>query len=230
MTKDLPIAAKVREGPRWAEVDAPVAHVASTMEAPPRLGPSKKPARKPARPVEPPTDVEPLALTLADCRLDSDDPIARLVAFMSERYAIFKRRKAGEKWPWTTDPILRDAKFCNVFRESDRTSIWIAQNWRDPRRDDPDNWLPMALARFGPFETSALEAIGYPVSWNPGHVRAVLTERLQRKQPTFSSAYKGIMAEPGQSRVDSVIQVLDQMWCDREQLRPRPRRHLPILL
>src|SRR5262249_16491816 len=179
-------------------------------------------ARKPARPVEPPTDVEPVALTLADCRLDSDDPIARLVAFMSERYAIFKRRKAGEKWPWTTDPILRDAKFCNVFRESDRTSIWIAQNWRDPRRDDPDNWLPMALARFGPFETSALEAIGYPVSWNPGHVRAVLTERLQRKQPTFSSAYKGIMAEPGQSRVDSVIQVLDQMWCDREQLRPRP--------
>ena len=36
--------------------------------------------------------------------------------FASERHRVFERRVAGEPDPWTDDPILREFKFCNVFR------------------------------------------------------------------------------------------------------------------
>ena len=32
------------------------------------------------------------------------------------------RRMAGEPYPWTTDPVLREWRFCNVHREHDRTT------------------------------------------------------------------------------------------------------------
>jgi len=40
--------------------------------------------------------------------------------FASERQRMFERRVAGEPGPWTGDRILREYKFCNVFRASDR--------------------------------------------------------------------------------------------------------------
>jgi DNA polymerase len=42
----LPVAAKVRSGPRWAEVDVPVVHVAGTLEAPPPKAKAKRPAKR----------------------------------------------------------------------------------------------------------------------------------------------------------------------------------------
>jgi hypothetical protein len=43
-------------------------------------------------------------------------------SFAAERHAIFSRRVAGQSAPWTSDPILLEFKFCNVFRASDRVS------------------------------------------------------------------------------------------------------------
>ena len=45
--------------------------------------------------------------------------------FASERQAIFERRLAGQVGPWTSDPILRQYKFCNVFRAADRVSQYM---------------------------------------------------------------------------------------------------------
>jgi 5-hmdU DNA kinase, helical domain len=42
--------------------------------------------------------------------------------FAAERQRIFERRLQGEEPPWTTDPILSEYRFCNVFRASDRVS------------------------------------------------------------------------------------------------------------
>lgn len=47
--------------------------------------------------------------------------------FASERQAIFERRVAGLSAPWTTDPILREYKFCNVYRAADRVSQFLIQ-------------------------------------------------------------------------------------------------------
>ncbi|MGH3829458.1 MAG: nucleotide kinase domain-containing protein [Pseudonocardiaceae bacterium] len=45
--------------------------------------------------------------------------------FASERQAAFERRVSGEQWPWTRDPILREFKFCNVYRAADRVSQYM---------------------------------------------------------------------------------------------------------
>lgn len=42
--------------------------------------------------------------------------------FAAERQRVFERRLAGETPPWTDDAILREYRFCNVFRAADRVS------------------------------------------------------------------------------------------------------------
>ena len=48
--------------------------------------------------------------------------------FASERQRVFERRVAGEPGPWTDDPILREFKFCNVFRAADRVSQYMIRD------------------------------------------------------------------------------------------------------
>jgi hypothetical protein len=48
--------------------------------------------------------------------------------FASERQRMFTRRVAGEPGPWTDDPILREFKFCNVFRAADRVSQYMIRD------------------------------------------------------------------------------------------------------
>jgi hypothetical protein len=45
--------------------------------------------------------------------------------FAAERQHAFKRRVAGQSWPWSDDPIFREYKFCNVFRAADRVSQYM---------------------------------------------------------------------------------------------------------
>lgn len=48
--------------------------------------------------------------------------------FAARRQEAFERRLAGDKWPWTDDPILQMYKFCNVYRASDRVSQYMIAN------------------------------------------------------------------------------------------------------
>jgi hypothetical protein len=48
--------------------------------------------------------------------------------YASERQRMFERRLAGEPGPWTSDPILRDFKFCNVYRAADRVSQYMIRD------------------------------------------------------------------------------------------------------
>jgi hypothetical protein len=45
--------------------------------------------------------------------------------FAAKRQEIFERRIAGQAEPWTDDPILKEFKFCNVFRAADRVSQYL---------------------------------------------------------------------------------------------------------
>ncbi len=48
--------------------------------------------------------------------------------FASERQRMFTCRVEGEAGPWTDDPILREFKFCNVFRAADRVSQYMIRD------------------------------------------------------------------------------------------------------
>ena len=93
-----------------------------------------------------------------------------LFAFIRERHQIYRRREVGKSKPWTTDPILAEWRFCNVYRELDTVTKWIAANWREPHKDDPDLWFAMAIARFVNWPDTLAE-LGYPVPWNPRRFR-----------------------------------------------------------
>ncbi|KAK3272546.1 hypothetical protein CYMTET_19166 [Cymbomonas tetramitiformis] len=46
-------------------------------------------------------------------------------AFIRERFNIYLRRQAGQAAPWTEDAILREWRFCNVFREHDVVTKFV---------------------------------------------------------------------------------------------------------
>jgi hypothetical protein len=48
--------------------------------------------------------------------------------FACARQDIFFRRLAGAREPWSSDPILTEYKFTNVYRASDRVSQFLIQN------------------------------------------------------------------------------------------------------
>ena len=48
--------------------------------------------------------------------------------FAAERQDMFFRRASGTAMPWTEDPILRQYKFTNAYRASDRVSQYLIRN------------------------------------------------------------------------------------------------------
>lgn len=59
---------------------------------------------------------------------ESRDEFSYYLYWMCERMDIFWKKFRGENKPWTTDPILQDFKFCNVYRCLDRVSQYLLKN------------------------------------------------------------------------------------------------------
>ena len=70
--------------------------------------------------------------------------------FASERQAVFERRVADDPFPWTEDPILRDYKFCNVYRATDRVSQYLIRDvcYHDEPCDPEDRIFQIVAFHF----------------------------------------------------------------------------------
>lgn len=111
--------------------------------------------------------------------------------FIKERYSIYKKRQKGLKAPWTTDATLQQYRFCNVFREDDKVTIWIRENWREPYKNHRNLWFAMAIARqINKVET--LERLGFPSqdpeSWKK-HALKVLGSMDEDGEKIYGGAY-----------------------------------------
>lgn len=52
--------------------------------------------------------------------------VDELWSYLTERQRIYHRRHVeGRPWPWTLDPVLREWKFPNVYRELDTGSLYL---------------------------------------------------------------------------------------------------------
>lgn len=80
-----------------------------------------------------------------------------LWAVRRERVRLNKEK--GLPRPWTTDFILNSRHFCNVHREDDRATRWIAKNVREPYADHPDILRILGWARHLNWENSIKIAI-----------------------------------------------------------------------
>jgi len=149
-----------------------------------------------------------------------------LFRFIAERESIREKKDAGAVKPWTTDPILRRYSFCNINRECDKVTRWIADKWRNPHAADPDLWFAMTVARLVNWPDTLAE-LGYPATWDVGRFVTVLHDRYKRGEKVYSGAY--IVGTGGQS-IDKAEflahHVLTPMWESRANVRPKPGESL----
>jgi 5-hmdU DNA kinase-like protein len=140
------------------------------------------------------------------------DPIERFFAYMKERYQIYLKKSAGDPPPWTSDPILQKYKFCNIFREDDRTTRWFRENVRDRLDGTPEVLLATIVFRmFNRISTGAI--IFHSSIWDhfvkTGNAQdlADYIRSMNPKGPHTTGAY--IITSPkGYDKLDGICRIL----------------------
>lgn len=149
--------------------------------------------------------------------------VDEFVAFVQERHLIYERRAEGLPPPWTEDPILATYKFTNVYRENDRVTQWIYENWMQPHLHDPYLWFALCVARIVNWPPS-LEAVGYMGAWAPGKFIKKMAARAESGEQTFTGAYMINQSIPGGKGVPKheyvANFVLNPIWERRKYLQP----------
>ena len=100
-----------------------------------------------------------------------------------------------------------------VYREHDRVTVWIFENWLYPYHDSPNIAFAMCMARhFNWPET--LEAIGFPHTWEPERVRDVLKQRrIVEKKKVYTGAYTISTGGRSMDKIDySIDHVLSPLY------------------
>jgi alpha-glutamyl/putrescinyl thymine pyrophosphorylase clade 1 len=142
--------------------------------------------------------------------------LKRLAYWINERESIRTLKELGAA-KLTNDGILASYRFCNVRREDDKVTRWIAKFWRNPNAED--GWLPhaMIVARFINWPET-LEAIGYPEPW-PVRKNQIREQLHAIKGKVFTGAY--IVSTNGvkMNKIDYVCQTFDRTA--RATLQPK---------
>jgi hypothetical protein len=144
--------------------------------------------------------------------------------FAVERQVIFYRRLKEFPSSWTADPILRNYRFTNAYRATDRVSQYLIREvqYGVGRSQDADEifFRTLLFKIFNRIETwEAIERAIGPVVWGGEELRKIgnlLDSMMSRGMPIYSSAY--IMPSPsfGYTRKHkNHLALLSQMMFDR---------------
>ena len=170
--------------------------------------------------------------------METSPRIADLARFMRERHNVYLKRRNGWPGPWTDDPILRDGRFCNIFRELDTVTQWIDTHIRKPFAGHENLWLMLAIARYINWPETLedlFEWNGMPIydGWSPESLTRVLERRAETGAKVYTGAYM-IRAESDPNKEWYVWTkhryiaeiVIGRLWEDRarwvELLEPEP--------
>jgi hypothetical protein len=136
-------------------------------------------------------------------------------SYARERYNILLRRRGGQHAPWTADPVLQKYRFCNVFREDDRTTEWFKLRVRDPLRHRSEViFATIAFRWFNKIETcKILHQQGLLMDWDQTMVRT----RLHGIKPLITGAYM-IKTPAGMTKLEGLIDCINNVWEDRHSL------------
>lgn len=139
------------------------------------------------------------------------------------RHQIYHARCAGKpREQWTDDPIFQQYRFTNVFRELDKTTLWFANNVREPLRHRPEVLLAtMVFRMFNRIEVG--EAIfcqtgdtlkgsnafsTFVDTRDTRHMRRAIINFVGKKGPHATGAYI-ISSPPGYSKLDGILKLLE---------------------
>lgn len=151
--------------------------------------------------------------------------VAEFANFITEREHIRILKEGGAPHPWTLDPILQSYRFCNVRREHDSVTKWVAKHWRNPHNAHEDLWFAMMVSRLFNWPET-LTDIGFPLPFDSAYIRRmyrVLAKRVAARQKIWTGAY--MISTNGQTvkfKHDYVIEnVLKPAWRNRASIRPQ---------
>jgi len=117
--------------------------------------------------------------------------------------------------PWTEDPILKEFKFCQVFREDDRTTRWFRTHMREPLRNSPEVFMAtIAFRFFNLIETGrTLLDNNLHIDWD----RPKAIEEIKKNPKWITGAY--IVKSPNRmDKVTGVTECVSHLWDDRENI------------
>ena len=88
----------------------------------------------------------------------------KVAYWINERESVRRRKEAGKDKPWFDDPVFHHTYFCNVHREDDRVTRWLANHWR---RHYPHPNYELAIVLFRLINwPDTLEVLGFPFEWS----------------------------------------------------------------
>lgn len=145
--------------------------------------------------------------------------ISKFFEIARERYSILLKRRAGLPKPWTKDPVFQSHRFCNVFREDDRTTVWFRENIRDSLNNayaiNPATVLLsiVAFRWFNRIETwDKIIAVSESIEdifadWDSGDITGRIIDHCEA--PYVTGAYI-IKTPDGKNKVDGVLWCIDE--------------------
>lgn len=144
-----------------------------------------------------------------------------LLAFMQARHAIYLKRKMNLPKPWTQDKILQRYRFCNVYRELDKETIWIKDNWRTPLLGHPNLFFAMLVARLVNWSGTLAELKRPVPRWDRDNFTDVLHSRADRGEKVWTGAYMITTHRQPVDKAEYYAHILDDIWACRDDIRPR---------
>lgn len=137
--------------------------------------------------------------------------------WITERHAIYRRRFLEHRpKPWTTDEVLLDYKFTNVYRELDTGTIWLRQNFLEPHRNDSLDLLAFNCCWYRMFNWTGTGALlGWQTDWHGPTVKEILFAAQAKKTQIFTGAHI-VRSAFGVPKVDSIVDVCTALWALRK--------------
>lgn len=135
-------------------------------------------------------------------------------AFMAERETIRLKRLAGEPFPWTDDPILRQFKFTNVKRIHDKTTQAFKSIYDEAAPHATPRSVLITCATFRYFGTERFaRALGFIDEFDPKCLIDVAATIRKAGDKVFTSAYMITMNGKKGSKPDFVAnEILLPLW------------------
>jgi hypothetical protein len=136
--------------------------------------------------------------------------------FIYDRHLIwYKRFVLGLEAPWTTDPILLEYKFTNVYRELDRGTVFLLDNILGHGSPIEQVWNIIIYRMFN--RISTFEAIGFQhlTPWKRKEMYDILRHRQDvEKQPLYTDAHMVCAYEhfPGDDKLDRMMYIFGETF------------------
>ena len=117
--------------------------------------------------------------------------------------------------PWTHDEVLQKYKFCQVFREDDRTTRWFREHIRTPLHDSTDVFMATVIFRWFNYIESGRTLLKHDLLRNWDRKKAI--EEISKQDKWVTGAY--IIKTPNRmNKVTGVAECISHMWKDKNYL------------